>query len=164
MRGRVIQISTSPGGVPKFPVPEVFATRRGLEGDQQKHTKFHGGPLKALLLVSAENLEILVQQGWNLFPGALGENLTVQGIDFRLIRMGQRFRVGDAIVEITQPRQPCSQLSPYGEGIQKALYDSSIKKGLTNSPRYGLSGFYASVIREGLIRTHDPIELLEEFA
>ncbi len=164
MRGTVIQISTSQGGVPKYPIPEAFATRNGLEGDQQKHTKFHGGPFKALLLVSAENLQTLVEQGWALFPGALGENLTIQGIDFQWIRPGQRFRVGDALVEITQPRQPCSQLTPYGEGIQKALYDSSIKKGLTDSPLYGLSGFYASVIREGLIRTHDPIELLEEFA
>lgn len=162
MRGTIIQVSTSSGGVPKYAVGSAFATVQGLEGDRQNHPQIHGGPFQALLLVSAENLGFLRNNNWPLFPGALGENLTIQGLDFKQIRIGQRFHAGDAILEITKIRQPCYQLDIYGKGIQTVLYDASIKKGEVTSALYGLSGFYASVIREGFIRTNDKIELLDQ--
>lgn len=162
MQGTVSQVSTSLGGVPKYAVDGALATPHGMEGDRQNHPEFHGGLLKALLLVSEENLELLRSQGWPLFSGALGENLTIRHLNFKQIRTGQRFRVGDALIEITTPRQPCSQLNPYGKGIQREIFDLSIKQGEVDSPRYGLSGFYAAVIRAGYIRPGDTIELLEQ--
>lgn len=162
MRGTIVQLSISNGGVPKYAIQEAIVTPLGLEGDRHNHPEFHGGPNQALLLVSAENLESLRNDGWPLFPGALGENLTTQGVDFKQIRKGQRLRAGEAIIEITKPRQPCHQLDPYGKGIQEAIFDSSVRKGDHTSPHYGLSGFYASVIQGGLIRTNDIIELLDQ--
>lgn len=162
MRGKIVQLSVSNGGMPKYAIPEDLATPTGLEGDRQAHPEYHGGARQALLLVSSENIEALQAKGWPLFFGALGENLTTQGIDFRQVRLGQRFRVGEAIIEITKPRSPCQQLDAYGTGIQAAIFDSLAKKGDPASRRYGLSGFYAAVIQAGLIRTNDIIELLDQ--
>lgn len=162
MRGSVVQVSTSRGGVPKYAVPEAFVNPLGLDGDIQAHPEFHGGPRQAVLLISAEDVDALREGGFPVFYGALGENLTIRGIDFRQIRTGQRFRVGDAILEITKVRRPCHQLDPYGPGIQKALFDSAVKKGDVHSPRWGMGGFYASVTKTGLVQPNDIIELLDQ--
>ena len=162
MQGHIVQVSVSGGGVPKYAIPEGFATRLGLEGDGHAHPEIHGGPRQALLLISSENLDRLRGDGWPLFPGALGENLTVAGIDFRQIRIGQRFRAGDTLIEITKVRQPCATLNPYGVGIQAAIFDSAVKAGDARSPKWGISGFYASVQKTGPIRTNDIIELLDQ--
>jgi MOSC domain-containing protein YiiM len=110
-----------------------------------------------------EGLEELKSAGFALYPGALGENVTTQGLDRRTVRLGQRYRLGEVIVEITKMRRPCDQLNPYGEGsIQAAVFDKDVKAGITESPRWGLAGFYASVIQTGTLRPGDPIVLLEE--
>lgn len=134
----------------------------GLEGDAHAHPRYHGGPQQALLLVSEEDLDALKAQGWPLFPGALGENLTTAGLDFRGVRIGQRYRAGEAIVEITKVRQPCGTLDVYGAGIQSAVFDRAVKAGDAASPKWGLAGFYAAVIQPGWIRTNDIIVLLDQ--
>jgi MOSC domain-containing protein YiiM len=164
MIGHVTQVSLGPGGIPNYPVDEAFCSPLGLEGDHHLHPQFHGGPKQALLLVSSEFLDRLREDRWPLYPGALGENLTTQGIDFRQVRMGQRYRVGETIIEISKVRQPCQTLSPYGHGIQKALYDERCKANDHTSPLWGLSGFYARVIQTGTVRTGDPIQLLDQVA
>lgn len=163
MRASVLQINVSNGGVPKFPVLFGQVTATGVIGDRQAHPQFHGGPEKAVLLITAEGIEELKRDGYPLYPGALGENITTQGLDRRGVRLGQRYRLGgEAIVEITRMRRPCEQLSPYGEDIQKAVFDPDVKAGNYTSPRWGLAGFYASVVRAGTVRPGDLISLLEE--
>jgi len=151
----------SPGGIPKRAVAEAFATPAGLHGDSQAHPNIHGGPDQALLLISAEVIDGLREQGWPLFYGALGENLTISGIDFRQIRLGQRFAVGDTVVEIRKLRQPCAQLRCYGPGIEEAIFDSACRQLDSRSPRWGWSGFYARVHRGGWIRVGAPVRLLD---
>ena len=73
-------------------------------------------------------------------------------------------RIGSAILQITKLRAPCNNLLPYGDGIHKAVYDAEVKAGNHASPRWGLGGFYASVIQPGMVRPGDAILLLEEFA
>ena len=80
------------------------------------------------------------------------------------MRIGQRYRIGAILVEITKVRAPCDTLTPYGPGIQKAIYDEEVKAGNPASPRWGLSGFYASILRAGTIHPGDPIQLLVETA
>jgi len=166
MQGRIVQINLSKGGIPKLPVPSGRATTLGLEGDACRNLKYHGGPLKALLLVSLEDIELLRQQGFDVFPGALGENLTVERLPFRDLRPGMRYRTGEAAIELTKLRTPCSTLDVYnrpGLGrIQDAVYDARVKAGDATSPRWGLAGFYASVEHPGLIRTGDIIKLLDQ--
>lgn len=152
MEGRIEQISVSKGGLPKLAVGEAWAGRLGLEGDVQKTPKIHGGPRKALLLVSAEDIEELAGEGFAVRAGSLGENLTVRGMDFRALREGMVFRAGDAVIELTTRREPCRQLEIYNEGetgrIQRALKQVEAR-----------GGFYCAVIGAGRVRTGDMISL-----
>lgn len=163
MRGQIIQVSASKGGVPKFAIPEAWAGPLGLEGDAHRNTQIHGGPRKAILLMAQEDLESLQAEGFPVSAGALGENLTVRGLDFRQLRAGQRFLAGDAILELTQLRQPCKTLDVYNNGdpgaLQRAVYE---KGGEPGSPRWARCGFYASVVQPGRIQTGAIIALVDQ--
>lgn len=164
LAGRVVQINTSPGGIPKRPALLGEVTAAGLAGDACRNLKYHGGPKQALLLICAEAVDDLIAQGFPLFYGALGENLTVSGIDHREFRIGQRWRLGaEVVIELTKIRVPCQTLNVYGEGrIQKAVYDSAVKAGDPASPLWAKGGIYASVITGGRLAPGDPVVLLEE--
>lgn len=159
MQGRVIQVNVSPGGVPKLPLLEGRLSLDGFEGDSWRHPKFHGGPMQAVLLVSMEILDTLKAMGFRVFAGALGENLTTEGLRFEDLRLGDRLRAGDARIEITKVRTPCDTLSVYGEGIQREIYDARVKQGDFLSPRWGWSGFYAKVLQPGIVRPNDIISV-----
>jgi MOSC domain-containing protein YiiM len=122
--------------------------------------------MKAVLLVSAEDLGELAAAGFPVSAGALGENLTVEGIDFRKLRAGQRFVAGGAVLELTTLRQPCANLNQYsvpgGRTIHGSLYDDKCKAGDASSPRWAKGGFYAAVLERGLIRTGDTIALADQ--
>jgi len=160
----VLQISISPGGVPKRPIPNGVVTPLGIAGDGHNNPQIHGGPRKAILLITSEGIDELKQQGFPLYHGALGENITTRGLDRRAVRVGQRYRVGDVLLQITKLRTPCDTLSVYGPAIKKAVYDQEVKAGNVASPVWGLGGFYASVLQAGTIRPGDPIQLLDESA
>jgi MOSC domain-containing protein YiiM len=159
-QGSILQINVSQGGVPKRPVQDALVTPLGIEGDLHAHPEIHGGPRKALLLITSEGIEELKALGFPLFYGALGENLTTRGVDRRAWRIGQRWRIGGVIVELTRVRVPCATLNVYGRGIQEAMYDQEVKAGDVSSARWGLSGFYASVVQPGPIQAGAALELL----
>lgn len=154
MTGTVEQLSISKGGLPKYPMLQAWAGPLGLEGDVQRNTAVHGGPLQALLLVAQEDIDALRADGFPVVPGSLGENLTISGIDFRQLRPGMRLRAGDAVIELTKMRRPCSQLEIYNAGEQ-----GRIQKDLLAVVARG--GFYASVLQAGAIRPGDPIALID---
>lgn len=160
----VLQINVSPGGVPKRSIPSGIVTSLGVTGDGHAHPEIHGGPRKAILLITSEGLDELKERGFPLFPGALGENLTTLGLNRRDVRIGQRYRIGEVLLEIVKVRAPCDTLSVYGHGIQRAIYDQEVKAGNIASPLWGLSGFYASVLQTGTIHPGDPIHLVDETA
>ena len=164
MIGTVVQINVSRGGLPKRPVTEAVLTPLGLEGDAQAHPEIHGGPLQAVLLITAEVVDELTMRGYPIYYGAMGENLTTRGLDRRLLRVGQRFRVGSALIELTKVRGPCLQLDIYDPAIKPEVYDSQVKAGDTSSPRWAMSGFYAAVIHTGVIHANDIITLESELA
>jgi MOSC domain-containing protein YiiM len=76
------------------------------------------------------------------------------------MRIGQRFRAGEAIIQLTEVRYPCGTLNVYGTTIQSAIYDLRVRAGDPGSPVWGMSGFYASVVQAGLLRAGDPIATL----
>jgi MOSC domain-containing protein YiiM len=137
-----------------------FIDTLGLQGDRHAHPKIHGGPHKAILLIAAEIVDDLTARGYPVFYGALGENLTTRDIDIRALRVGDRLRAGAAILEITQPRGPCTALDVYGPSIKDEIYDRRVKLLDPASPRWGMSGLYASVIEPGGVQPGDAIELL----
>ena len=165
MPGRIAQINISHGGVPKHPVPHALVHSLGVEGDSHAHPRIHGGPNQALLLITSEAIEELRAQGFPVYPGALGENVTTEGIDRRQMRPGQRYRLGDVIIELTKVRAPCNQLDGYGAGIHQAVYNKpAVKAGDASTPTWAISGFYAAVVQGGMLRVGAPIVLLDQSA
>ena len=155
---RILQVNVSKGGIPKTPVPAARLTFSRVEGDDLANKKLHGLPGQTVCLYSAELIDELKAEGFPLFPGALGENLTTEGIDFRQVRPGDRFRVGaEAEIRITRIRVPCKTITVYGAGIREATYDTEVKQGNVATPKWGRSGYYAEVLREGIVRPGDII-------
>src|SRR5260221_4961496 len=157
MTGHIIQIGISLGGLPKRPVPEALITPLRIEGDLCAHPEIHGGPRQSVLLIAAEAVDELVERGYPVGYGALGEHLTTRGLDRRQVRLGHRLRAGGALLEITKVRAPCASLDVYGPTIKQEIYDASVKAGDPTSSRLGLSGFYATVIEPGPVRVDDII-------
>jgi MOSC domain-containing protein YiiM len=162
MTGSIVQINISPGGVPKRPVAEAEVTVQGIRGDSWAHPEIHGGPNQAVLRITSEGIEVLIAQGYPLFPGALGENLTTMGLPRQQMRLGQRYRVGEVTLELSKMRSPCTTLDVYGPSIKNAVYDAQVSAGDASTPRWGLAGFYARVLKSGFIRPKDIIELLDQ--
>jgi MOSC domain-containing protein YiiM len=154
-----MQIGISKGGVPKRAIGSGELTARGVTGDGWRHPRIHGIPKRAILLITSEGLDEIAAMGFPVYPGALGENLTTRGIDRRALRIGQRFRCGDAVIQLTEPRVPCYAIHVYGKGIDRAIFDLRAMKWDQASPVWGLSGFYAEVKKPGAVRTGDPIHL-----
>ncbi len=121
----------------------------GISGDKHLY-RLHGGRQKALLLMAAEVIDALATEGFSVFYGAMGENLTIQGLCHAHWRPGQIYRVGSTLIELTEPREPCSKLRPYGPGIEKRI---------RRAP--GESGFYAAVLAAGVIRPGDTIQVVD---
>ena len=78
--------------------------------------------------IDIHSTDLLASRGYPLFYGAMGENLTTEGIDHRTWRAGQRYRLGnDVLIELTQPRGPCTALHVYGAELPAAPFRASIR-------------------------------------
>ncbi len=159
--GRLIQVNVSRGGVPKLPVEQAGVFFDHIDGDSWNDVKHHGLHGQAVCLFSLELIAELKAEGYPVFPGALGENFTTEGVDYRGVRLGDKFRVGNEVeIRITKVRRPCRTITIYGEGIIRATFDAGVRAGDPSSPRWGRSGYYAEVLKEGLVRPGDSFSLL----
>jgi MOSC domain-containing protein YiiM len=148
------QVST---GIFKEPVEgPVMMRRLNLDGDRQADLSVHGGPSKAVYAYPSEHYpywrEVLPEM--NLPYGMFGENLTTEGMKEEETNIGDQFRIGEAIVMVTQPREPCYKLAA------KFRRDDMVKKFFLS----GRSGFYFSVVQEGMVQAGDEIELIHRDA
>ncbi len=84
---KVVSINISKGGIPKFPVDSVRVQKSGLEGDGHNHEK-HYRLEQAVSLQDVERLEEFHRKGYPLYPGATGENLTVQNLNVNNLPLG----------------------------------------------------------------------------
>lgn len=122
----------------------------GLEGDGQADPSVHGGPDKAVYAYSFANTahwrEALERP--DLEAGAFGENLTLADLPDSIVALGDVLRVGEALLQVTQPRQPCVKLA--------------MKFGLPSLPkqftRSGRVGFYARVLESGAVGAGDVLD------
>ena len=160
MTGMIVQLSISPGGLPKTAIDGGMISELGVVGDRHNHPRHHGGPRKAILMVSSEAIEEIRGRGYPIFSGALGENLTTHGLDYRQLPAGTRLCAGGALLEITQPRTPCSALDIFGASLKEELFDPEAKTLGAGSPRWGVAGLYASVIEPGAVRAGDIIAVV----
>ncbi|MDP9169657.1 MAG: MOSC domain-containing protein [Acidobacteriota bacterium] len=164
--GILTQINRSNGGLPKRAIAgPVMVGVTGVEGDRQLNLKYHGGRDKAVLMIAAEVVDDLAAKGYPVVYGSLGENFTVSGLDVDRWRAGQRYRVGeDAVIELTTLRRPCASLLVFGSGIGGEVYDARCKAGDAGSPHWARGGFYARVIKPGLLIAGAPVTLESDMA
>lgn len=154
-RGRIVQLSVSRGGVPKRAVVEARVTRPGLEGDGHRDTAHHGGPDRALCLFSLEAIQALAAQGHAIVPGALGENVTIEELDWGLVVPGAHLRLGEhVLVQVTRYTSPCLNIAP-------AFQDRDYSR-VSQKRHPGWSRVYARVLGEGRLRSNDPVRLVSE--
>jgi MOSC domain-containing protein YiiM len=152
--GRIVQLSLSPGGVPKRPVGEARVTRLGLEGDGHRDAEHHGGPDRALCLFPLEAIAALAAEGHAITPGALGENVTTQGLDWSRVVPGAVLRLGaGVVVEVTRYTSPCLNIAPVFRGRDYSR--------VSQKRHPGWSRVYARVLAEGALRAGDPVRLLD---
>jgi len=142
-------------GIFKKPVTGRVALRTlNLDGDRQADLSVHGGPYKAVYAYPLEHYEYWRGElpGMDLPWGAFGENFTTEGLAEDTLHVGDRFRIGSAIVMVRQPRMPCYKLAA------KFQRDDIIERFLVS----GRSGFYFSVEQEGEVGVGDSIELISQ--
>ena len=157
MTGTIYQINVSPGGVPKLPVLETELKFDGLVGDKQKHLQFHGGPDRAICLYSYERILELQREGHSIFPGSIGENITIADLDWSEIQPGAKLQLGDeAIVEITKPAVPCKSIA--------AFFIDGNSSRVSDKLYPGWSRFYARVLQPGRLVVGQKIQLLRGLA
>ena len=148
MDGRIVQINVSPGGVPKRPVARARVTRLGIEGDGHRNTAHHGGPDRALCLFSVEQIEALQAEGHPVEPGALGENLTLAGLDWAEVQPDDCFGLGEEVlVQITRFTRPCFN-------VRGAFRDGAYSR-VSQKRHPGWSRVYARVLVPGEIAAGD---------
>ena len=104
--------------MPKLAVREAMLTPTGLINDVQAHPNIHGGPDRALCLYSLERILELQHEGHPIFPGAVGENVTLMGIDWAGVEPGVRLALGDEVkIEIVSYTSPCDSVAEsFGDG------------------------------------------------
>jgi MOSC domain-containing protein YiiM len=127
----------------------------GLAGDEQADLEVHGGPDKAVYACSLDNYAVwktaFPQYEALLVPGGLGENLTIEGIAENNVCMGDHVQIGTAVLQVSQPRQPCFKFALRFEDV--AMPRAMVKN--------GMSGWYYRVLKPGSVATGDEVRLLE---
>jgi MOSC domain-containing protein YiiM len=137
-------------GIFKEPVSGRIPVRRlNLDGDRQADLSVHGGPNKAVYGYPSEHYPFWRKelQRDDLSWGGFGENLTTAGLSEDTLHIGDRLRIGSALLVVTQPRIPCYKLSI------RIGRDDILKRFLMS----GRSGFYFAVLEEGELGTGDEI-------
>jgi MOSC domain-containing protein YiiM len=153
MEGKIFQLNLSNGGVPKLPVREAVLTPTGLVGDRQRNRRFHGGPERALCLYALERILELQAEGHTIFPGSVGENATLVGLDWARLQPGARLALGDEVlVEVSSYVSPCKVIA------------ASFREGdfgrISQKLRPGDSRLYTRVLQTGRIAVGQSVRVL----
>ena len=142
-------------GIYKYPIDEpLYLDKEDVKHDTVVDRKHHGGTYKACYLFSSDNYAYWKERypllNWNW--GMFGENLTLDGLDESQLKIGSIYKLGTALVQITQPREPCYKLGIRfnDQGILKQFID------------HGRPGTYVRVLEPGKVVMGDSMELVEE--
>jgi len=142
-------------GIYKYPVEHpIYLEKEDVKGDHVIDRKHHGGADKACYAYSLDHFNY-----WKKFypnidfhHGIFGENLTVEGLNEAEIFIGDVYKIGEAEVQVTQPRQPCFKLGVrFGNPMMVKQFVQS-----------GFPGIYFRVLKNGAVKSGDELELLEQ--
>jgi MOSC domain-containing protein YiiM len=150
---RLPRVGDTTSAIDKRPVPGRVAVHRlGLDGDVQVNRKYHGGEGQALYAYAQEDADWWAAELDRELPaGRFGENLRTSGLDLTGAVLGERWRIGDVLVEVTAPRTPCAKLQAHW-GVPRLI------KRFTE---HGASGAYLRVLETGDLGDGDRIEVVE---
>jgi MOSC domain-containing protein YiiM len=153
---RVTQVNVNPlGGVPKHGVPSAEITATGVVGDKQRDRRHHGGPTRAVSLYSYDHIQALQAEGHPIAPGSTGENLTISGLDWPTIRVGDRLRIGERVqLEVTGYAAPCTN-------IIESFADGAITR-ISQKVHPGWSRLYTRVLEAGIVQQGDTVALEQQ--
>ncbi|WIX85616.1 MOSC domain-containing protein [Amycolatopsis sp. DG1A-15b] len=131
--------------------PELTLTELNLDGDRQADLTVHGGVDKAVYVYPAEHYPAWAADGLEAEPGGFGENVSLTGVTEDDVRIGDVWSWGAALVQVSQPRQPCFKLAMKTgrKDVTPLMIDS------------GRCGWYLRVLRPGTVPTSGPIEPAE---
>ena len=155
MKPYIYQINKKPKtkkevGLPKIKIKKADILTTGIDGDYNRFrkNKKNNDPDMALMILSLDIINDLNDEGWPVKPGDLGENLTLENVDYKTLKPGQKYTIGTAKIEISFICDPCSNLKvlPY-VGIEKI---SNFIKTLMKR-----RGWYARVLEPGKISEKD---------
>ena len=142
-------------GIYKKPTDHpIYLDKEEVQGDEVSNRQVHGGEFKACYLFSANHYphwkNLYPQLTWNY--GMLGENLTVEGLDETQLHVGDIYKLGSALIEVTQPREPCTTFAA-------KMGTADIMQQFIN---HGRPGTYVRVLQQGHVSVGDSIELIEK--
>ena len=122
-----------------------------VAGDDQADRRVHGGPDKAVYAYASEDAAWWAEQlGREVPPGMFGENLTTEGVDVSGAVVGERWRVGTVVLEVSQPRLPCAKLGiRFGDPLMVRRFGEASRPGA-----------YLRIVQAGELGAGDEIELL----
>jgi MOSC domain-containing protein YiiM len=152
-QGRIFQINSSDGGLPKRPLRTAEVTLEGIQGDRQADLRYHGGPDRALVLFSLEHILALQEEGHPIYPGSIGENITIAGLDWSRLVPGTRLQLGEVQIEITRYTTPCSKI--HGSFAAEQISRVAQKQ------HPGWSRLCARVLVPGSVQLGDEVTVLE---
>jgi MOSC domain-containing protein YiiM len=139
-------------GIDKRPVAARVAVHPlGLDGDVQVNRKYHGGEGQAVYAYAQEDADFWIAElGRELPPGRFGENLRTSGVDLTGALLGEQWRIGTALFEVTAPRIPCANFARFWNEPQ-------LVKRFTAQ---GATGAYLRVLEPGEIGAGDAVEVV----
>lgn len=131
----------------------IWLGKLGLIGDEVADTKHHGGPEKAIFAYPTKHYDLWKKELHleTLGIGAMGENLAVNHMDENSVCVGDSYQFGDAVIQVSQPRQPCWKPARRFRIIDFAL----------RIQQTGRTGWYYRVLKEGFVQEKSEILLLE---
>lgn len=140
-------------GIDKRPVVgRVRIQTLGVDSDTIVNARHHGGADQAVYAFAREDYAFWeAELGRALRPGSFGENLTTVGLDVQQARLGERWRVGECLLEVTHVRIPCS--------VFAAFVDEP--RWVRRFTEHGVPGAYLRVLEEGTVAAGDPVEVVE---
>ena len=140
------------GGVPKYPIENAFIGKYNVKGDKQNDTKHHGGIDRAVCLFSMDVISALKMEGHPIFPGSTGENITIEGVDWKSLKIGDKLMFGDVEIQLTGPTAPCKT-------IAKSFVSGQFVR-ISQKKNPGWSRWYAKVLKEGFVNCFDKVHIL----
>jgi MOSC domain-containing protein YiiM len=135
----------------KKEVNEAYLTVNGFDGDTVAATEFHGGPDRAVCLYPLEHYSVWEAEfGVKIKTPGFGENLSMVGMTEKEVYIGDTYQFGEAVIQITQGRIPCSKISKFNQidGLLKRVVET------------GYTGYFFRVLQEGKVEKNSELKLL----